>query len=77
LCFLNILPRFVVFFLGIISNPPAAVGLSIAWVYLKSLIEIRDRLVILPFLPISTPPIVVGLGIPRLTLLLLSRGTAE
>jgi hypothetical protein len=53
------------------------VGMSISWIYLKSLIKIQDRLIILTFFQMGKPPTFVGLSILRFDLLLFSGGIGE
>jgi len=60
-----ILPSFVIFAFVVIGNPPIIIGLSIPWVNLNSLIEIRDSLIISAFaFSIGISPIVISLNIP-------------
>jgi hypothetical protein len=57
LCLFDFFTGFVVISLQVVNSPPVVIGLREPWVYVKCVLVIRKRLIILAFISIGISPI--------------------
>ena len=68
LCFINVLPGFVIFLHAVVDNRTIIVSFRRLWIQFDGLVEVCESLVELYFLAMGKPPVAIGIGIGLLYL---------